>query len=185
MTLTRSVAAPDVFSALAGQHDTDKSSRPSFASPSSTSPAWLRVTTTPRSRSTSATASSSWTTTRTPSTSSSPTLLTLRARLRACSRSLTSSCSMMPSGMAASSLRKVVRFLYPSALERCSRRRTACLVLRKASCLEPRMRFILLMNETMLQPPLSPVFPPSLQAASFSASYFFLFSSRTYPCPED
>lgn len=103
--------SPQSIHGLPGQHVTDKTSRPSFASPSSTSPAWLRVTTTPRSRSTSATASSSWTTTRTPSMSSSPTLLTQRARPRACSRSLTSSCSTMPCGMAASSLRKVVRFL--------------------------------------------------------------------------
>lgn len=43
--------------------------------------------------------------------SSSPTPLTQRARRRACSRSRTSSCSLGPSGKAASSLLKVVRSL--------------------------------------------------------------------------
>lgn len=46
----------------------------------------------------------------------------------------------------------------------------------QASCLERRMRLILLINKTMLQPlPPSPVFPPFLQPASFSASHFFLY----------
>lgn len=44
----------------------------------------------------------------------------------------------------------------------------------QASYLEPRMRLILLINKTTLQPPFPPVFPPSLQTASFRPSYSFL-----------
>lgn len=43
----------------------------------------------------------------------------------------------------------------------------------QASCLEPRMRLISLIYQTMLQSPFPPVFSPSLQTASFRASYSF------------